>query len=179
MVEEELLVNSFAVAFWMHFGESEKIYALEEMVNYVLGNIAPPVQNMSHLDFMREAVDEERFEEIFTFEIYGWFQFNLVRDILQMRDSLDLALLLAEMTGMENIQLHLPSYPLVYPVLGVDIVPYIVADVVSVLRDMGVSVPDVYISFNTDPNNHALQYPMSRAILEASIAAGRLVPGYR
>ena len=179
MVDEELLVNSFAVAFWMHFGEDEKIYALEEMVDYVLNNLAPPVENMSHIDFMREAIDEERFEEIFTFEIYGWFQFSLVHGILRERDSLDLESLLTEMTGMEGIQVQPPSQPLAYSALGVDMVPQIVADATSALRDLGVTVPDAYIAFNTDPNQHSLQYPMLRVLLEPSITAGRLIPAYR
>jgi len=178
MVDEELLVNSFAVAFWMYYGEDEKLYALEEMVEYVLSNLTPPVANMSHVDFMREAIDEERFEELFTFEIYGWFQFSLVRDILRERDSLDLAALLIEMTGMDNIQIQQSSQPLAYSALGVDMVPQIVADATSVLRELGVSIPDAYISFSTDPNEHMLQYPMSRAVLEASITTGRLIPAY-
>ena len=175
MVDEELLVNSFAVAFWLHFGEDEKIYALEEVVNYALSNLSPPVENVSPLDFMRNAVDERR-EEVFSFEIYGWFQFSLVRDILLERESLDLEAILAEMTGEANIQLPPPSQTLVYSTLGVDIVPQIVADAIFVLRELGMSIPDTYISFSTDPNNHSLQYPMPRVLLESSIATGRLIP---
>ena len=180
-VDEEILANSFAVAFWMNFGELEKIYILEEKVDYVLGKLPSPVENMPHLDFMRGAVDAGRFEEVFTFEIYGWFQLNVVRDILLERDSLDLALILAEMTGMNNIQVQPPSpnQRLVYPTLGVDVVPQIVADAIYTLRNLGVSVPDAYISFSTDPNEHRLQYPMPRAALEWRIAAGQLIPAYR
>jgi len=134
MVEEEILVNSFAVAFWMHSGEIEKIEALEEVVEYVLSNITPPVENMPATDFMREVVDGER-DAPFTFEVYGWFQFSLVRDILRERDSLDLTAILAEMTGrhidIEQVQ------TLVYPTLGIDMVAEILADVVSILREWG------------------------------------------
>ena len=173
MVDEEILVNSFAVAFWMHYGEAEKLDALEEMVEYVLSNITPPVDDMSHLDFMREVMAGER-EAPFTFEVYGWFQFSIVRDILRERDSLDLAALLAEMTG-EKVQGQ-SRQTLRYPTLGTEMVPVILADAISLLRDWGVVVPDIYVAFCTDPNNHSLQYPAFRALLEPNIAAGRVIP---
>jgi hypothetical protein len=174
MIEEEQLVNSFAVAFWAYFGEGEKLEALEETVNYILGNITPPVENQSHLDFMRDTVDNERWEN-FTFEIYGWFQFSIVRDILQKRDTLDLASILLQMTG-ESIQLPPPSQHLVYPALGMEIVPRIVSDAASLLRDLGVSIPDIFISFHPDPNMHSLEYPLLYSLIESSVAGGRLIP---
>jgi len=175
MVEEEMLANSFAIAFWTYFGEEEKLYALEEAVEYILSNITPPVENVHHLDFMREAVDAGRFAEVFEFETYGWFQFSIVRDILRYRDSLDLAQLLTEMTGSENIQAQ-PRQRLAYENLGTDIVPIIVGDAISVLEDWGVeNLPDVYIAFSTDPNAHMYQYPMPRSLLEPNIEAGRVL----
>ena len=176
MVDEEILANSFAVAFWMYYGEDGKLDALEEMVEYVLSNITPPVDDMSHLDFMREGVDGERYVP-FTFEVYGWFQFSLVRDILHERDSLDLASLLTEMTG-GNVQAQ-PRQVFIYETLGTDMVPIILADAISILRDWGVDFPDVYVSFSTDPNMHAMQYPTFRALLEPNIAAGRVIPAFR
>jgi hypothetical protein len=173
MVDEEQLVNSFAVAFWMYYGEEEKIDALEAMVEYVLGNITPPVDDMSHLDFMREVVDGKRDAE-FAMETYGWFQFSIVRDILRERDSLDLSSILKQM-GVENFQLQRVQ-TLVYPTLGKDNVPVVLADAISVLRDAGVDIPDVYISFNTDPNEHRSLGILPRSILEQSIAEGKLIP---
>ena len=174
-VDEEQLVNSFAVAFWMYYGEEEKLDALEDMVDYVLGNIIPPVDNMSHLDYWRGVVDEERIHEEFTFNNYGWFQFSIVRDLLRERNSLDLESILTEMMGVENVQLQ-PTQTLVYPRLGTDVAPEIIADVISLLRDWGVTLPDVYIAFPTDPNMHSLQYPVSRLLLERNIEAGRVIP---
>ncbi|MCL2839549.1 MAG: hypothetical protein FWE05_02160 [Defluviitaleaceae bacterium] len=175
MVEEEMLANSFAIAFWTYFGEEEKLYALEETVEYILSNITPPAENVHHLDFMREAVDTGRFAEVFTFEIYGWFQFSIVRDILRDRDSLNLAQLLTEMTDSENIQAQ-PRQRLVYQSLGTDIVPIIVGDAISILENWGVeNLPDVYIAFSTDPNAHMYQYPMPRSLLEPNIEAGRVL----
>jgi len=174
MVEEEMLANSFAIAFWTYFGE-EKLYALEEAVEYILSNITPPAENVHHLDFMWEAVDAGRFAEVFEFETYGWFQFSIVRDILRDRDSLDLARLLIEMTDSENIQAQ-PRQRLIYPNLGTDIVPIIVGDAISVLEEWGVdNLPDVYIAFSTDPNAHMYQYPMPRSLLGPNIEAGRVL----
>jgi len=177
MVDEEMLVNSFAIAFWMHYGEPEKIYALEEMVDYVLSNLTPPVENISHLDFMRQAINEGRFQEVFTFETYGWFQYSMVRDILHNRDSLNLETLLEEMVGA-RVEPQ-PSQTLSFPYLGTNMVPIIVADAVYVLRNWGVHIPDVYIAFDTDPNAHMVQYPVSRAALQSNIEAGRLLPASR
>jgi len=179
MVEEELLVNSFAVAFWTYFGEEEKLYALEEAVEYILSSITPPIENMHHLDFMREIVDGGRFGEAFTFETYGWFQFNIVREILRERDSLDLVQILTEMTGSETIQAQ-PRQILAYSALGTDMVPIIVGDAISILQDFGIgSLPDVYIAFAADPNDHMLQYPFLRRLLEPNISAGRVLPVLR
>ncbi|MCL1788220.1 MAG: copper amine oxidase N-terminal domain-containing protein [Defluviitaleaceae bacterium] len=174
MVEEEMLVNAFTVAFWMEHGEAWRLDALEEAVDYALSNITPPVDNMSHLDFMRQVVDEGRMQEVFTFEIYGWFQFSMVQDLLRRRDTLDLTALLAEMVGG-----HVTPQPprtLMYETLGTDMAPVIVADVMDVLRGWGVSFPGVYMAFSTDPNEHALMYPFTRTLLEAGIADGRVVP---
>ena len=173
MVDEEILVNSFAVAFWMYYGEEEKLNALSDMVDYALSNIPPAVDYLNHIDFMREAVDGLRYAP-FTFEVYGWFQFSLVRDILRERDSLDLAALLTQMTGIESVRVP-PERTLVYPSLGTDIVPIILADAISILNNRGISLPSVYVTFSTDPNNHMLQY-ISRAFLEQSIAEGLVIP---
>ena len=176
MVDEEILVNSFAIAFWTLHGEEEKLNELEAVVEYILGNITPPVDDMCHLDFMRQAIDEGKFYEIFNFNNYGWFQFNIVRNILRERESLDLSLILAEMMGVDYVQSQPVSQTLVYPTLGTDMVPVIVGDVASVLNDWGIELPDIYISFSTDPNYNALRYPFIRVALEQNIEAGRVIP---
>ena len=176
MVDEEVLVNSFAVAFWMNFGEEEKLYALEEAVSYILGNLHPPVDNMTHLEFMREMVDNNRLHEVSSFEIYGWFQFNMVKEILQNRESLNLEALLMEMTGnYVNIQ---TSERLIYPSLGEYMTLKILADAVSLLRTWGVHVPSFYLAFSTDPNDHALIPQIPRRFLERNIELGRILPVY-
>jgi len=177
MIEEEQLVNSFGVAFWMYFGDREKLYELETVIDYILSNITPPVENMSHLDFMRQAVDENRIHEVFTFEIYGWFQFNIVRDALLMRDTLNLSELLTEMTGTPAA-IH-PNQTLTYQLLGVDTVSEIVADVAYVLRSFGISVPNTYVAFNTDPNMHMLQYPVPRSLIEPNVNRGSVIQAWR
>ena len=174
MVDEEILVNSFAVAFWMHYGEEGKLDALSDAVDYILGNIPPAADDISPIDFMREAVDGLRHAP-FTFEVYGWFQFSLVRDVLRERNSLDLTALLTQMTGLEHIPAS-SGRTLVYPTLGSETVPVILADAISVLNERGVSFPSTYVTFSTDPNNHMLQYPFSRGFLEQGIAEGSVIP---
>ena len=60
--------------------------------------------------------------------------------------------------------------------LGSEVVPIILADAISVLNDRGVLFPSTYVTFSTDPNNHALRYPFSRAFLEQCIAEGSIIP---
>lgn len=174
MVDEEQLVNSFAVAFWMKYGEAEKLNQLETIVDSVLRNMTPPVDNMSHLDFMRNAVDEGRFQEALNMEIYGWFQYSIVRDVLRNRDTLDLSSILAQMTGKEKVEIQ-SQQTLVYPTLGKDRVLEILADVVSTLRNLGVDVNDAYVTYSTDPNAQICKGNFPFALLEPYINAGRII----
>ena len=177
MVEEEQLVNSFAIAFWSYYGEAEKLEELEATVKYVLSNVTPPVDNMSHLEYVRQEIDKGNYGNVYNVNTYGWFQYNIVLDALRERDSLDLASILAQM-GVENVNLQ-PGQKLTYQSVGADMIPEILADATSVLRGSGVDVPDIYIMFDTDPMGISSKGIFPYSLLEPRIAEGRLIPAFR
>jgi hypothetical protein len=174
-VEEEQLVNSFAVAFWMQYGESEKIDALETVIDVGLTNITPAVDNMTYLEYWRKVFDEDRFQEAFNLNDYGWFQYNIVKDVLSDRASLDLASILEQM-GVENVQLQ--SKTLKYPSLGKDVVSVVLGDVISLLRSSGVKIPDMYLAFSKDPNNHTSMSNVPSFFVKVLSPKAVLVPTY-
>jgi len=171
VVEEEQLVNAFAVAFWRHFGEEEKLNQLEFIVGYALENfISPADEGVSHLDYAREMFDTGRFEEFFNFNDYGWFQFNLVREALL--DTRSLEEILAEM-GVD-VQ-AMPQRTLTYETLNEEAVLQIIADAISILREMGALTPDAFIAFDNDPNMHMMSI-ISGEDARDLVEAGSLIP---
>ncbi|MDR2899969.1 MAG: hypothetical protein LBV20_00415 [Treponema sp.] len=174
-VEEEQLVNSFAVAFWMQYGEPEKIQALEEVVTVGLSNVTPAVDNMTYLEYWKKVFDEDRFQEAFNLNDYGWFQYNIVNDVLSNRASLDLESILEQM-GVKDVQL--PNKTLRYPTLGKGVVSVVLSDVISLLRSSGVKTPDIYLSFSTDPNNHTSTANIPTSLVKILFPKAVLVPTY-
>jgi len=151
IVDEEQLVNDFAVAFWTYYGEEKKLDDLEFIVSYALENIVRPAdESTTHLDFARANWGKSDF---FTFNNYGWFQFSCVNKSLSETKSLESVL--TEM-GVKNITIQ-PQQTLSYPFIGENTTEEIIGDAVSVLREWGAVIPDVYHTFDNNPNNHMVQ----------------------
>jgi len=150
-VDAEQLVNDFAVAFWAYYGENEKFNDLKSTVAYALENIKRPVdESITYIDYARDNWGKNKF---FTFNNYGWFQFSCINNSL--REMKPLESVLAEM-GVKNIQIQ-PQKTLVYPVIGEDTASKIIGDAVSILREWGAVVPEIYHTFDNDPNKHMIQ----------------------
>jgi len=151
-VDEEQLVNDFAVAFWSFYGEEDKFRDLEYMVAYALENFERPVdENVTHMEYARNNWGKR---DLFTFNNYGWFQFNCVNSSLQ--EIRPLESVLSEM-GVKNINIQ-PQGTLVYPVIGENTAAEIIYDAVSLLRRWGAVIPDVYHTWDNDPNRHMIQF---------------------
>jgi hypothetical protein len=174
MVEEEQLVNAFAVAFWEYYGENGMIDELESIITHAVNNVVPPVEGVSHLDYMREMVDTGRFEEAFTFNNYGWFQFNIVNDALQKKQSLES--ILTQM-GIENIEVQ-PRRTLAYATLDENTIPEIIADAISEMRGWGLFIPDAFIAFDDDPKMHSMSF-IGIPTAERHVEIGRLIPVFQ
>jgi len=154
MVDEEILVNDFAIAYWLHHGEEHKLGELQAIVTYALENFESPVpEGVSHIDYGREMIATGN-PDFFTFNNYGWFQFNMVNDSLQRRRTLEDVLV--EM-GVENIQPQTQRTH-IYTTLDEDAISLVIADAISEMREWGALLPyDVYLVFDSDPGEHNLR----------------------
>lgn len=147
-VKEEQIVNDFAVAYWLYYGENEKISSLNEIISYALAHLkCPAPTGVTHIEYAHEKWGTE---DIFSFNNYGWFQFSCVKDSL--RDRKDLALVLTQM-GIKNIQVQ-PQKTFTYSVIDENTARKVIDDAVPALRKWGVKLPDAYIVFDNDPNRH-------------------------
>ena len=148
MVDEEQLVNDFAVSYWLHYGEAEKLAAIEEIIEYALAHIKrPAAASIGYLDYARIHWNDQDF---FNFNNYGWFQFSCVESSL-LRKRL-LKDVLVEM-GVQNIT-EQPYRCLSYSISNADMPRKILKDAVLNLRDWGVLLPEAVITFDQDPNMH-------------------------
>lgn len=147
-VDEEVLVNDFAVAFWQYYGDRESIDKLSMVVSYALAHLKCPVDTgISYIDY---AVEKWGREELYNFNNYGWVQFSCVANSLRQGKTLESVL---PQMGIKDIKAQ-PPKTLSYVVLDEDTVPKIIEDAVCVLREWGVMLPDVSVRFDDDPNRH-------------------------
>ncbi len=145
-VEEEQLVNDFALAYWLYYGEEEKISELENIVNYAVDNIKSDApEGVSYIKFAEENWNKPSFN---TFNNYGWFQFSSVKESLNKR--LSLTDVLKEM-GIKNI--NLPEKELLqYSEINEKTSTQIINDAVENFHKWGLEFPEVYQTFSDNPN---------------------------
>jgi hypothetical protein len=149
-VEQEQLVNDFAVAFRKYYGEPEKQAELESTVVFALGNLTRPAgsENQTAIEYGKDNWGQASL--MLDFNNYGWLQFSLVDSSLQNTKTLESVL--AEM-GVKNITVQ-PQKIIAYQSLGEDVVSQIIIDAVTELRKWGAEIPTVYHKFDKNPNNH-------------------------
>lgn len=147
-VDEEQWVNDFAVAFWLHYGEAEKINELAAIVAYALTHVKCPADaGITHTDWAREKWGTET---LMNFNNYGWFQFNCVNDSLRERKMLDTAL---PRLGVMNTKAQ-PKQLFTYQTIEEATVSKIIKDAAGALREWGAVLPEIYHTFDNDPNRH-------------------------
>lgn len=145
-VEEEQLVNDFAVAYWLYYGEEDKIEMLTDIVEYASEHIdSDAEEGVSYMEFAEENWGESSFN---TFNNYGWFQFNSVKESLNNKKPLDEVL--KEM-GVENVNLPEPKL-LEYGTINEEVSTKIINDAVKNFNEWGIEFPKTYQFFNDDPN---------------------------
>lgn len=147
-VNEEQLVNDFAVAYWLTYGENEKLKFLDEIITYALAHLkCPAPSGVTHITY---AYEKWGTDELFNFNNYGWFQFNCVKESLLKRR--DLPTVLIQM-GLKNIQIQ-PRETYTYPLINENMARQVIKDAVSTMQKWGVELPEAYITFDNDPNRH-------------------------
>ena len=146
-MDEEVLVNRFAVAYWRRYGQADKLEILRETVDDAAGQFTRPVgEGVSAMEYAKAKWGQE---ELYNFNNYGWFQMSCVADVL--REELDLRTVLEQM-GCKTFA-EPPRQLLCYE-LDAETPEQIVADAVAVLRDWGIVLPGVRVTFDDDLNRH-------------------------
>ena len=151
-VDEEQLVNDFAVAYWNYYGEPEKMDELYDIVTYAVDHIGDNAEN--GVDYMELAREHSSYASIdndfFTFEEYGWFQFSSVKHSIEADKSLEEVL---QDMGLENVALTEPRL-LVHPVIDENESTAIFDEAVQNINDWGLKFPEAHQTFDNDPNNN-------------------------
>lgn len=150
-VEEEQLVNNFAIAYWQHYGEAEKLEILSLLVHKLLEKFIVPVQEQK--DHIAYAKEHWHTDEFFSFNNYGWFQFSCVKNSISRQIMLEQVLL--DM-GVTHVQ-HGKKITLHYDVDGQ--MPYkVIKDATKILGSRGILLPkEVNVILSDDPNCHMCQ----------------------
>lgn len=149
-VEEEPLVNDFAVAYWTHYGEEAKLNALRGIVQAGLARFEPSAPaGVHYMTYARENWGKPGF---FSFNNYGWFQFNCVLHSLQNPKPLEAAL--SKMT--DNPITPQPRECLCYDIDVEDVALQIVRDATQVVRRWGVTLPALPHLLVNDPYRHGI-----------------------
>lgn len=147
-VEEERLVNDFAVAFWLYYGEERKVEALKGIVSHALAHVTRPIASgISHIDY---AATNWGKREFWSFNNYGWFQFSCVADSLASAKSLSPVL---ELMGVLDARVQ-PRQTFAYSLDDDNAPRDIVMNAAAVLRRWGAVIPAVRLTFINDPNRH-------------------------
>jgi hypothetical protein len=147
-VQEEQLVNDFAVSYWSYYGENEKLDELSATVSYALAHLRRPTdQSVTHLEY---AYDTWGKEELFNFNNYGWFQFSCVE--ASVRDKKPLEAVLPQM-GIQRV-VSQPQKTLAYSLKDDGTTARIVREAADTLRKWGAIVPNVSVALDNDPNRH-------------------------
>ena len=146
--EEEQLVNDFAVAYWLHYGEEEKISELIDIANYASKNIKSEAKEGTN--YLKYAEDNWKKPSFNTFNNYGWFQFNAVKHSLDEKKSLEEVL--KEM-GVEDFKIP-ERKVLEYPDITEKVSTKIINDAIDNIHEWGLDFPKTYQIFSDNPNTN-------------------------
>lgn len=150
IVDEEQLVNDFAVAYWKYYGEPEKIEELYDIVNYAVEHVGTNYQNgVDYLKLGRDNSSKKTFNNsFFTFNSYGWFQFSSVKHSLESNKSLEDVL--KEM-GFKDFKLS-GKETLVYDKIDEEISTKVINDAIANFKSWGLNFKNATHHFSKDPN---------------------------
>ena len=143
----EQLANDFAVAYWLYYGEEEKIKMLEDIVTYASENMKNDANGEDYLEYADKHWDDDSF---FTFNNYGWFQFTSVKKSLENRKTLDEVLY--EM-GIKEYKLN-GNKLLIYETIDEDTSTQIIDDAIDNINAWGLKMPKAIHHVSDDPNDN-------------------------
>lgn len=147
--EEEQLVNDFAVAYWMMYGEESKLERMEYITSHAMSSLKSDAEpGQSYMDFAEKRWGKKGF---FSFRNYGWFQFNSSHAALQNQKDMDTVLKEMGISGYS-----LPENPsrINYGTISEEVSDQILNDAVENINSWGLSFPKVYHKYHNDPNDN-------------------------
>ena len=151
-LEQELLVNRFAVSIWRYAGNETELKNLQEMLDEILQRIKDPVPNdMSFIDYYEQIWGTDMIMEV---PVYGYFQFKSVR--MALEDSEGLAHVFAEMGIHKKIGNGRPSYKRYS--ISAHTAKEVLDDMQRLLGALGIELPAVDIELVEDPSVHCVEY---------------------
>lgn len=154
--EEEPIVNDFAIAFWSYYGETLKFKQLSELIQDSIPRFVSPVpevhpvpEDINYIEYAEKNWGKETF---FTWNNYGWFQFNCVLNSLCNKKSLEDMLRIMS----NNMIITQPKLLLSYEINADKLPMRIVQDATVILRDWGINLPDIPHIMVDDPFRHGI-----------------------
>ena len=153
VVDEEQLVNDFAVAYWNYYGDPEKMEELYDIVTYAVDNVGDNYENgVDYLENARKHADHDDFDDdFFNFNDYGWFQFSSVKHSIEQNKPLEDVL--KEM-GFTDFKLT-EKVLLEHNVIDENESTLIINEAVDIFNEWGLYFPEAYQSFSSNPNMNA------------------------
>ena len=149
--EEEQLVNNFAFAYWLHYGEQKKLNDFVSIVNDTIQKFTVPATD--YVSYMEYAKENWGTDTMCTFNNYGWFQFSCVQTAIIQKQSLEQALMNMCAFKVSPQEACTLEY-LTYDKMAIQVV----SDATKVLKKWGIFLPkNIDISFCNDVNCHMCQ----------------------
>ena len=142
-VKQEIIVNDFAVAYWSHYGEKEKLEKLKVIMSKAFENIINPAPNMNYIDY---AVSNWNNPDFWTFNNYGFFQFSCVRNSLSNPKCLKEIL-----TCMSGKSITPQPKQLLEYTVDTGMSAKIVQDAVKIINKWGIDLPPLSHVYSDDP----------------------------
>ena len=142
-VNQEPVVNDFAIAYWIHYGEQEKLELLEQIVLKSHERFVNPAPGIHYFDYAKSNWNNPDF---WSFNNYGWFQFSCVKNSLANPKSLE------EMLDTMSDRDILPQSKKVFKYdINVEMSSIIVSDAVKIINQWGVDIPPLTHVFDDHP----------------------------
>lgn len=150
-VDEEILVNKFAVSYWKYVGFEDELAKLKTMLETALSGFPNPIpENRTFIDWYSEIWGTQK---LMSVPIYGYFQFKSV--IIAIEESKDLSSWFDEIeingfVASNSCKLEK------YPIVAESSTKYL-NDLQNLLKVAGLKCPTVDIELTNDPMTHCSQ----------------------
>ena len=153
-VQQEMLVNQFAVSYWKARGFQDRLAELRAMLEAALANFPCPVP--AGEDFIGWYQKIWNTELLMSVPVYGYLQFKSVLIALDEMPDLSDWLEKAGIKGFtqpKNGAFQQPGTPDPYPVEAAS-APKVLADLMAFLEAAHVAHPEVCVELVDDPSQH-------------------------